>query len=71
MPADDVVTRAARNAFLALLISLVGIAVYQFVTRGGIAPEVTALWVLGVAVYGGSTWYYRRGNVGDASGDGS
>lgn len=60
MPADDAVLRAARNAFLLLLLALVVISTYQFVTVGGLAPEIGAIWVVGVGTYYGSRWYYGR-----------
>lgn len=60
MPPDDVVMRAARNAFLLLLLALVVISTYQFATTGGLAPEIGAIWVVGVGTYYGSKWYYGR-----------
>lgn len=60
MPADDAVLRAARNAFLVLLVALVAVGVYQFATVGAIRPEITGLWLGGVVVYMGSKWFYSR-----------
>lgn len=50
--------RAARNAFLVLLIVLFAVSVYQFITDGGFLAG--ALWILGVVVFYGSKYYYKR-----------
>lgn len=70
MPADESVLRAARNAYLLILLALVAVSTYQFVTTGGLAPEIAAIWVVGVGTYYGSKWYYgRQGDDGDGADD--
>lgn len=60
MPADEDVLRAARNAYLVLIVTLLGIGIYQLVTVGEVRPEILGLWIGGVVVYYGSKWYYER-----------
>jgi len=69
MAVDDPAIRAARNAFLVLVVTLVGVSTAQFATLGLIRPETALLWVLAVATYFGSKWYYERN--ADASSDGT
>lgn len=69
MAADDVL-RSARNAFLALLLVLVVVSTYQFVTIQRITPELAAVWITGAGVFYASKYYYgRQGDEtdGDAS----
>lgn len=72
MAVDEVMLRAARNAYLLILIALVAVSTYQFVTIGGLAPEIAAIWVVGVGTYYGSKWYYgsRESGADDAATDG-
>lgn len=58
MPVDDTVTRSARNGYLVLILVLLGLSIYQFVTGGGFLAG--ALWVVGVAVFYVSKYYYMR-----------
>lgn len=60
MPVDDAVLRAARNAFMFVLLALLAVSIYQFVVLGGLAWEVGVIWVVGVGAYYGSKWYYGR-----------
>ena len=64
MPADLLVLRAARNAFLFVLLALVGVSSYQFATTGGLDPGVAIIWVVGAGGFYASKWYYRRGEAG-------
>lgn len=64
--ADDVVLKSARNAFLALLIVLVAVSTYQFVTIQRITPELAAVWITGAGAFYASKYYYgRRGDGTD------
>ncbi|MFB6074270.1 MAG: hypothetical protein ABEJ89_04590 [Haloarculaceae archaeon] len=65
MAPDQRTLHSARNGFLVVILALVAVAAYQFWTRGRIAPAVSAVWVLGVAVFYGSKWYYGRGEGGN------
>lgn len=58
MPVDDPVMRSARNGYLVLILVLLGLSIYQFVTDGGFLAG--ALWVVGVAVFYVSKYYYQR-----------
>jgi hypothetical protein len=69
MAVEMAVLRSARNAFLVLLLTLVGLAVYEFVSLGTVRPGTAIAWVAGAAVYFGSKWYYGRQDAGSA-GDG-
>ncbi len=62
MPADDVVLRSARNAFLVLLLVLVGVSAYQFLTIQRVTLEIAVIWVAGAATFYLSKWRYRRGD---------
>jgi hypothetical protein len=66
MPADDVVLRSARNAFLVLLLVLVAISAYQFLTIQRLTPEIAVVWVAGAATFYLSKWHYGRGDGGSA-----
>jgi hypothetical protein len=65
MPADDIVLRSARNAFLVLLVLLLGISTYQFYTTGGLTTPIALLWVAGAGVFYLSKWRYGRQTGGD------
>lgn len=54
------VLRAARNAFLTLIVVLMGVSVYQFAFVGNPSPLSAGLWTLGVVVYYLSKVYYDR-----------
>jgi hypothetical protein len=56
---DDVL-RSARNAYLVVLLLLVGISVYQFVTIGRITAPIAAVWIAAAGVFYLSKWYYGR-----------
>jgi hypothetical protein len=56
---DDVL-RSARNAYLVVLLLLVGISVYQFVTIGHITAPIAAVWIAAAGVFYLSKWYYGR-----------
>ena len=60
MPADDIVLLSARNAFLVLLLVLLGFSTYQFYTIRGVTTPVAAMWVTAVGVFYLSKWYYGR-----------
>lgn len=60
MPVDLDLLRAARNAFLLILVTLVAISVYQFFTLGRITTVVAVVWIVGAAGFYGSKWYYGR-----------
>ncbi len=60
MPPDDRVLLAARNAFLFVLLALVGVSSYQFATTGGLEPGVGVIWIVGAGGYYASKWYYGR-----------
>lgn len=60
MPADDAVLRSARNAFLVVLVLLLAISIYQFVTLGTVSTAVLLLWAAGAGVFYASKVYYRR-----------
>ena len=66
MAADLLVLRAARNAYLLVLLALVGTSTYQFATTGGITPAVAILWIVGAGGFYLSKWYYRRAGSDDA-----
>jgi hypothetical protein len=61
---DDVVLRSARNAFLVVLLLLVGISTYQFYTIGGITSPVAAIWVAAAGAFYLSKWHYGRQEPG-------
>jgi len=67
MPADDLVLRSARNAFLALLLVLVAISIYQFITVGSVTPAIAVVWVTGAGVFYVSKWYYGRDGGAEAA----
>lgn len=60
MTDDEVLLRSARNAFLALLLVLVAISIYQFATDGRITTEIAIVWVTGAGGFYASKWYYGR-----------
>lgn len=60
MAVDEEVLRSARNAFLALMLVTVAVAVVQFVTRGSIAPAIAVIWLVGAVVFYASKWHYGR-----------
>lgn len=66
MPADDIVLLSARNAFLVLILLLLGISTYQFYTIQGVTTPVAAMWVTAAGVFYLSKWYYNWS--GDDSG---
>lgn len=68
--ADDVVLRSARNAFLALLLVLVAVSTYQFVTIQRITPELAAVWITGAGAFYASKWYYGRQPAADTDDEG-
>jgi hypothetical protein len=57
---DAIVLRSARNAFLVVLLLLVGVSTYQFYTIGGITGPIAVLWVAGAGAFYLSKWYYGR-----------
>jgi hypothetical protein len=57
---DDIVLRSARNAFLIVLLFLVGASTYQFYTIGGITTPIAAIWVAAASSFYLSKWYYGR-----------
>lgn len=57
---DAVMLRSARNAYLLVLVLLVGLSAYQFYTFGGISDPVAAIWVAAVGAFYLSKWYYGR-----------
>lgn len=70
MATDRVVLLAARNAFLFVLLALVGVSTYQFATIGRLEPGVAVIWVVGAGGFYASKWYYRRqGEDEGAAGD--
>jgi len=56
----DPVMRAARNAFLVVIVLLLGVSVYQFLTIGIVSRPIGLLWVAGVLAFYGSKYYYQR-----------
>lgn len=58
MAVDDIVMRSARNGYLVLILVLLVLSIYQFLTGGGFLAG--GLWVVGVAVFYASKYYYRR-----------
>ncbi|MEF8854496.1 MAG: hypothetical protein V5A24_03230 [Haloarculaceae archaeon] len=66
MPADVTVLRAARNAFLFVLLALVAVSTYQFATTGGIEPGIAVIWIVGAGGFYASKWYYGRSSDGAA-----
>lgn len=60
MAVDETVLRSARNAFLALMVGIIAVGLYQFVTAGRISLAVAAIWVLGAATFYGSKFHYGR-----------
>jgi hypothetical protein len=69
MPADLLVLRAARNAFLFVLLALVGVSTYQFATIGSIEPGIAVIWIVGAGGFYASKWYYKRGQDGADGGE--
>jgi len=67
MAADLLVLRAARNAYLLVLLALVGTSTYQFATTGGISPAVALLWIVAAGGFYASKWYYRRSGPDEAT----
>ncbi len=57
---DDIVLRSARNAYLVVLLLLVGVSAYQFYTIGGITGPVAVIWVSAAGAFYLSKWYYQR-----------
>ena len=66
MAADILVLRAARNAYLLVLLALVGTSTYQFATTGCITPAVALLWIVAAGGFYVSKWYYRRSGPEEA-----
>ena len=60
MADSTVVTRSARNGFGVLIVLLLAISTYQFVTIGTFTWPVGLLWVAAVVTFYGSKRYYRR-----------
>lgn len=60
MAVDEAVLRSARNAFLALMIGIIAVGIYQFVTSGRVSVAVAAIWILGAATFYGSKYHYGR-----------
>lgn len=60
MTDDDVVLKSARNAFLVVLLVLLGFSTYQFYTIQGVTTPVAAMWVAAAGVFYLSKWYYKR-----------
>ena len=60
----DPVMRAARNGFMALIVLLLGMSVYEFVFVDDSGPVVPILWAVGVVVFYGSKYYYQRSSSG-------
>jgi len=56
----DPVMRAARNAFMVLILVLLGLSVYRFVYVEDGGLTVPALWTVGIVVYYASKYYYQR-----------
>jgi hypothetical protein len=61
--------RSARNAFLVLLVVLVGISTYQFYSFGSITAPVAVMWVVGAGTFYASKWYYGRSDGADGTGE--
>jgi len=57
---DDIVLQSARNAYLVVLLLLVGISAWQFYTIGGITNPIVAIWIAAAGVFYLSKWYYGR-----------
>lgn len=57
---DAVMLHSARNAYLVVLLLLVAISAFQFVTIGGITDPVAVIWVAAVGAFYLSKWYYGR-----------
>lgn len=68
MSVDTDLLRAARNAFLLILVTLLGISAYQFATRGAITAPVLVVWIVGAAGFYLSKWYYARQEGGEHEG---
>lgn len=66
MAVDENVLRSARNAFLALMVGIIVVGLYQFVTAGRISLAVAAIWVLGAAAFYGSKYHYGRSDGASA-----
>ena len=64
MAVEMAVLRAARNAFLVLLLALIGLGLYEFISLGTVRPGTAVAWVAGAGVYFGSKWYYGRQEAG-------
>jgi len=56
----DPVMRAARNGFGVLMVALLGVWGFGFVSGAGPDQRFFDLLLLGAAVYWGSQLYYRR-----------
>jgi len=67
----DPVMRAARNAFLVVILLLLGVSTYQFFTIDSITRPIALLWIVAVLAFYGSKHYYRRQDAEAAGGDGA
>lgn len=56
----DPVMRAARNGFGVLMVAILGLWAFRFVSGDGSAQGLFDLLLLGAFVYWGSQLYYRR-----------
>jgi hypothetical protein len=63
MAVDETVLRSARNAFLALMVGIIVVGIYQFATAGRVSVAVAAIWVLGAATFYASKYHYGRSNA--------
>ena len=59
MGTPDPVMAAARNAFVVLIVVLLGLSIYEFAAGEGDLLAAT-LWTLGVVVFYVSKAYYQR-----------
>ncbi|MXR53070.1 hypothetical protein GRX03_15845 [Halovenus sp. WSH3] len=60
MADHDPVMRAARNGFGVLMVAILAVWAFGFVSAGGPDQRLFDLLLLGGAVYWGSQLYYRR-----------
>lgn len=60
MAEADPVMRAARNGFGVLMVAILGVWAFGFVSGSGPDQRLFDLLLLGGAVYWGSQLYYRR-----------
>ena len=57
---DEVVLKSARNAFLVLILALLGVGLYQIAMVGSVTPVIGGIWLAGVVAFYGSKVYYGR-----------